>query len=314
MEVIDIPPPFEYHSFLEETRWDALLQEDRDLQRPSSNALTLLARVSKHWNSTATPILYQKIKLHTDRQISIAASTLEHRHTNPSPWLGMSHGSFVKTLSMGNLYCITEDPSVVSKMQTVIAHSPNLQSYRTALFHNMPNLAGSINYSTRLVRNLISNGRHITVLHLSDSKLRMPDLTSLVKGLPTLEVLIISTMLLWEMESTRARVKSCSLKSLVINEPEGAAITLGQFRSILNAIASWVLPALHSVLIHDCCYLEFALKSVAVFLAAHGGNLRRMAFRSEVKPFSDRELLLLKEQFLGFRYIGSSSSFVQFSK
>ena len=167
-------------------------------------------------------------------------------------------------------------------------------------------------YSTKIVENLVKIGGYIRSLQIWEYKFLVSDLNLLIMGLPMLETLVIHSMLLWELQNTRTRITSTSIRKLVVIEPDGSR---GQYACLyghnFGASAMWALPNLDSVVVHGCCGIRHVLKNMAGFLAEHQVNLRQIVFRRWVTPISNGEAALLRAQFSEFRNVSSSSTSVQ---
>ena len=307
-----MPVPFDYHSNLDGDHWSALMQAHAEGRRESWAILIVLSLVSKTWNGTATPLLYRNLRLVTPSQISIAGDTLEYRQLNPAPWVGAAHGTFVKDLDVGDNTATSDSVNLSTDIQKLIIYSSNLKTYRTL---NRNPTKGTGSYSIKVVKSLLRNGAHITVLQIWDSRFLLSDLNLLIKGLPVLEMLVIRSMILWELQNTRTRITSASIRRLVMIEPDGAkGDTICLYGQNFDVLAMWALPNLDSLLIHDCCGIEQVLESMVGFLSKHQANLRQVAFRRWVKPISNSEVVLLCAQFSEFRNVATSSTSVQFLK
>jgi hypothetical protein len=319
VEAAKMPTPFDHLSHLEGDHWRPLREAYNEEWLESLGTLARLCRVSKEWHGTAVPLLYQKMRLKWEHQISNAATTLEYSHRNPCPWIGFSYGSFVKALSIGNRR--ESDPvmhgtGLIADLQTLVMYTPNLRSYHTATWLNTTaNKLSNSYYSSRIVPSLLKNGRNITALEISDHKFVLPDINRLVNGLPALERFTISSMLMWELETTRKRTTSNSLRTLVIIEPEGAGIgSMCLYGHIFDAVATWNIPNLHTVLIHDCCRVSQVLENMASFLEAHQEKIQLIVFRRWVTPYSDSDKSSFTSKFPEFTNMQSTQTSVRFWK
>ena len=102
-EAACIPAPFDYYDNLEGNHWSTLIKAQNNEQHNSYNALTILSLVSKRWNATATPLLHRSLRLMSPRQISNSGETLQYRHMNPAPWVGVAVGCFINDLDIGEV-------------------------------------------------------------------------------------------------------------------------------------------------------------------------------------------------------------------
>jgi len=137
----------------------------------------------------------------------------------------------------------------------------------------------------------------------------------LVNGLPALERFTISSMLMWELETTRKRTASNSLRTLVIVEPNGAGLgSMCRYNHIFDAVATWNIPNLHTVLIHDCCGVSEVLGNMAPFLSAHQSKIRLIVFRRWIIPYSENDKSLFASEFPEFTNMHFTQNSVRFWK
>jgi hypothetical protein len=314
-----MPPPFDHLSDLEGGHWAPLRQAHNDEWRESLGTLANLCRVSKEWHGTAVPLLYQKMRLKWEHQMSSAATTLEYSHRNPCPWIGFPYGLFVKTLYIGNrreLDPVMHSTKLIADLQSLVMYTPNLRSYHTSTWLNTTaNRLSNSYYSSRIVPNLLKNGSNLTALEISDHKFVLPDINRLINGLPALERFTVSSMLMWELETTRNRTTSDSLRTLVIIEPFLADVgTRCLYEYIFDAMGAWNIPNLHTVLIHDCCSVSQVLGNMAPFLSAHQSKMQLLVFRRWVRPYSDNDTSLFDSKFPEFQNRHFSQNSVRFWK
>lgn len=319
IEVANMPPPFDYLSHLEGGHWEELRQAQSDKWLESLNILAKLCRVSKEWHGTAIPLLYQRMRLKWERQISNVATTLEYSHRNPCPWIGLPYGSFVKTLYIGGRRESPprmDSPGLIADLQSLVMHTPNLCSYHTSTYLNTTsNKANNTYYSSRIVPNLLKNGHSLTALEISDHHFVLPDINRLVNGLPALERLTISSILMWELETTRRRTTSNSLRALVIMDPDGGGFEhLCLYGHIFDAMATWNIPNLHTLLIHDCGGVSQLLENMTAFLSAHQSKVKLIVFRRWNVRFGDDAKSLFASQFPEFTNIDCTENSVRFWK
>jgi hypothetical protein len=312
----NIPPPFDHLSNLKGDHWGLLREAYSEELLEASGILARLSQVSKAWHGTAVPLLYQRMRIKTEVAIAKAAATLEYRHNNPCLWIGSPHGAFVRILDVGNRresYPQTQSTRVIADLHNLVVYTPNLRSYHSSTWISSGSALVSNFYSSRIVPNLLKTGRSLTTLEMSDQKFALADINILVHGLPSLEKFIVSGLLLWELQLSRKRITSTSLKTLVIVEPDGAdGNSICLYGHIFNAISTWNIPNLHTVLIHDCCGVIQVLGNMALFLSAHQSKVRQIVFRRWVTTFSENEVSLLTSTFSEFSNIHSTQNSVRF--
>ena len=305
-ETADMPPPFDYLSHLEGDHWGDLQEANSDKWRISLGILATLCQVSKAWHATAIPLLYQRMRIRKEHHISHAAATLEYRHYNPCPWIGSPHGEFVRTLEIGNRresFPDSNSTTLFANLQTLVIHSPNLRSYHTSTWILTTSNKVSNSHSSRVVPSLLKNGSNLTTLEISDHSADLGDINKLISGLPVLEIFTISSTLFLQLQNTRKRVTSTSLKTLIVC----------LYGDIYVAIARWILPNLRTVLIHDRCTVTRMLDNMTAFLLAHQSKIQQIVFRRWNMQFSDLDLSLLTSRFSEFNVYSTENS-VRFSK
>jgi hypothetical protein len=312
----NMPPPFDCLSHLEGRHWGHLQEAISDKWRRSLHTLATLSQVSKAWHGTAVPLLYQRMRIRKEHHISNAAATLEYRHYNPCPWIGSPYGEFVKTLEIGNRresLPDTNSTALIASLQTLVIYTPNLRSYHTSTWISTISNKVSNSHSSRIVPSLLKNGRNLTTVDISDQKVDLGDINKLVSGLPVLDRISISSLLFMELQTTRKRVTSTSLTTLVIVEPDGADLeAFCLYGDIYDAAARWNIPNLRTVLIHDCCTVLHVLNNMKAFLLAHQSKLQQIVFMRWDMLFSDLDLLLFASRFSEFPNVQPTRHSVRF--
>lgn len=317
-QVACIPRPLDYLSHLEGDEWGNLQQSVSNEARRSSGLLALMSLVSKDWNGTAVPLLYKFMRLKTKDQIVVAGATLELRHDNPYPWIGASHGTFVRRIDVGTrreMGYPVDTADVIVDVQRLVAHSPYLRSFRTSTWSSGSRNAVGLNakYGTRLIPSLLNCGQHLTMLEISDSIFQVPDLQRLINGLPSLETLIATSLLMLELQSKRVKIRSETLKTIVFFDLQNKQDPFTcQLDLPFSVIASWTLPKLESVLVQDCCPINRVLRIMQPVLTRNQGTLRNVVFRRWAFTFTTEEVKLLRETFIEFSNMKTTSSSVCF--
>ena len=320
-EATNTLPPFDHLSHFEGERWDASKTSYIEEWQEAAGILSSLSQVSKDWHGTVIPQLYKRMRLRTESQLSNAAETLEHRRHHPCPWIGCPHGDFVRVLDIGDgrdSHSTAYMTSFTANIRNLVLCTPKLRSYGTSIrFLDAFSSLGSTHNSNGIFTNLLKNGKDLTTLEISDQKSFLPDIHRLINGLPALETFILCSMVMWELERSRKRTCSVSLKTLIIIEPPRFATHPGSrclYGHAFYAMSSWDIPNIRTVLIHDCCAVSHVLENVSSLLLAHRSKIQSITFRRINAEFSEKDRFLFTSEFTEFANMHLTPTSVRFLK